>query len=90
MAKKRLLKQSINQICEELFAECLACTLYGNTKNTDSYEALAYSILKLQGDFIRRISHPEPGMEAKAYYKKLKDDFVAQASDLIDQINNLA
>ncbi len=88
MAKKRVLKQTINLICEELFAECLACTLYGNAKDSNNNEALAYSILKLQSDYISRISHPEPGMPAKAYYKKLKEDFIAQAGDIIDQINN--
>ena len=88
MANKRVLKQSINVICEELFAECLANTLYGNDADSKNCEALAYSILKLQSELISRISHPEPGMLAKAYYKKLKEDFVAQASDIIDQINN--
>ena len=88
MAKKRVLKQSINVICGELLAECLAKTLYGNEAESDTCEALAYSILKLQGDFISGISHPEPGMPAKAYYKKMREDFIAQASDIIDQINN--
>ena len=88
MANKRVLKQCINLICEELFANCLATTLYGNDADSKNCEALAYSILKLQSEFISRISHPEPGMPAKAYYKKLKEDFVAQASDILDQINN--
>ena len=88
MPNKRVLKQCINLICEELFANCLATTLYGNDADSKNCEALAYSILKLQSEFISRISHPEPGMPAKAYYKKLKEDFVAQASDILDQINN--
>ena len=88
MANKRVLKQSINLICEDIFAECLATTLYGNDADSKNCEALAYSIVKLQNEFISRISHPEPGMPAKAYYKKLKEDFIAQASDIIDQINN--
>ena len=88
MANKRTLKRTINLLCEELFAECLANTLYGTGNDNDNCEALAYSIIKLQSDFICRISHPEPGMLPKAYYKKLKEDFIAQASDIIDQINN--
>ena len=88
MANKRVLKQNINVICEDLLAECLATTLYGSDADSKNCEALAYSILKLQREFISRISHPEPGMPAKAYYKKLKEDFIAQASDIIDQINN--
>ena len=87
MAKKRLLKQTINLISEELFAEGIAASLYG--QNRESAEALIYSSLRMRTDFISRISHPEPGMPAKQYYKKLREDFVAQASDIIDQLNNL-
>jgi len=42
--------------------------------------------VKMQADFISRISHPEPGMKPKEYYKDLKDKFAAQASDILDQI----
>ena len=86
MSNKRQLKRTINLICEELFAECVAASLYGNSK--DSAEALLYSTLKLRADYICRISHPEPGMSAKAYFKDLKEKFVAQVSDLADQLNN--
>ena len=86
MANKRTLKHSINLVCGDLFAECVAASLYGGA--SDNSEAILYSILKLQSDFICRISHPEPGMPAKTYYKKLREDFVAQASDIVDQINN--
>ena len=81
MANKRTLKHSINLVCGDLFAECVAARLYG-------CEAIIYSILKMQGDFICRISHPEPGMPAKKYYQKLREDFIAQASEIVDQINN--
>jgi hypothetical protein len=87
MANKRTLKQTINLICEEMLAECLAASLYGH--NPEGAETLAYSTIKLQSDYICRISHPEPGMEPKKYYRKLKDDFVAQASEIIDQLNSL-
>ena len=87
MSNKKNLKRTINLICEELFAECIAASLYGN--NRDSSEALVYSVIKLQRDYTCRICHPEPGMAPKVYYKKLKEDFAAQASDIIDQINNL-
>ena len=36
-----------------------------------------------------RISHPEPGIPAKQYFKDLREKFTAQASEIIDQINNL-
>ena len=85
MASKRLLKQRIDLICEELFAECVAGSLYG--QNRESAKALIFSTLKMQDDFIRRISHPEPGMPQKEYFKRLKEDFVARASEIADQVN---
>ena len=87
MANKRNLKRNINLFCENLFTECVAASLYGN--NTDSAKALLFSIIKLQTEFTCRISHPEPGMPAKVYFKKLREDFVSKASEIIDQINNL-
>jgi hypothetical protein len=87
MANKKSLKRSITLFCEELFAESVAASLYGH--NHDNAEALIFSIVKMQDDFIRRISHPEPGMPAKTYFKDLREKFTIQAGELIDQINNL-
>ena len=89
MANKRVLKQCINLICEELFANCLATTLYGNDADSKNCEALAYSILKLQSEFISRISHPEPGVPAKKYYRDLIDNFNKEVNEVIDHIANL-
>lgn len=85
MANKRTLKRNINLFCGDLFAECLAASLYG--QNKDSAKALIFSTLKMQDDFIRRISHPEPGMPQKKYFQRLKEDFVARASEIADQVN---
>ncbi len=86
MANKRNLKRNIHLICDDLFAECVAASLYG--QNRDSAESLIYSTIKLQRDFISRISHPEPGMKASFYFKKLKEDFINQVSEIDDQISN--
>lgn len=89
MANKRTLKKTINLICEELFTECVAASLYGTEKHKDNTDALLFSIVKMESDFVSRISHPEPGMPAHVYYKDLREKFTAQAGELIDQINNL-
>ncbi|KXB40594.1 hypothetical protein HMPREF1870_01677 [Bacteroidales bacterium KA00344] len=89
MAKKRDLKQTINYICSELFAEAVAASLYGATTNTESIEELFSTILITRNDFVKRISHPEPGMKAKKYYDKLIMDFNDRVSDIIDQIGSL-
>ena len=87
MANKRTLKKAINLICEELFAEGVAVALYGPRPKSE-VEALLYSIVKMQNNYITRVSHPEPGMSAKAYYKDLREKFSAQVSEVLDQLNS--
>ena len=89
MANKRSLKHAINLICEELFAEAVAASLYGNEQVNENADALLFSIIRLQSNYINRISHVEPGMKAKQYFKDLRDKFSAEAGEIIDQINNL-
>jgi len=85
MANKRLLKRSINNISEELIAECIAASLYGH--NCDCGKALIFTTLKMQDNFIRRVSHPEPGMPAKTYYNDLREQFTIQVNDILDHIH---
>lgn len=89
MANKRTLKHGINLICGELITECIAASLYGPTAHKDNAESLIYSILKMQADYTSRISHPEPGMPSKLYYRDLREKFTAQIGEVIDQINSL-
>ncbi len=89
MANKRTLKKSINLICEELFANCVAASLYGNNVNDENADALLYSIVKMQSDYTSRICHPEPGMPASLYFRDLREQFTAQVSEIIDQICNM-
>lgn len=90
MAKKRDLKQSINYICSDLLAEAVAASLYGAKSNEEEASNLLASIIITRNDFVKRISHPEPGMAQKAYFKRLVADFNQQVDELIDQIGNLA
>ena len=87
MANKKRLKKKINLICEALFAECVAASLYGSESNKENLNAHAFSIVKLQDNAIRRVSHPEPGIPAKKYYQDLREQFSAQVSDILDQLN---
>ncbi len=89
MANKRSLKKAITQICEELFTEAVAASLYGNEVNKENTEAMLVAIIKTHRNYISRVSHPEPGMTACAYYKHLRENFAAQVSEILDQINNL-
>ncbi len=90
MTNKRELKQMINNVCSELFTECVAASLYNGKPDQETVNALLSSILILQGDYIRRISHPEPGMPAKKYFRILIHDFNKHIHEIIDQIQNLS
>ncbi len=86
MAKRRILKQNITNICSILFAEGVASSL--ENEHPENAEALLSSIIKMETDFVSRISHVEPGMKPKLYFKDLIEKFNAQVIEVVDQINN--
>lgn len=89
MANRRNLKKIINYICNDLFSECIAASLYiGNGKKRDDVNALLTSIIVLRNDYICRISHPEPGIKPKDYFNSLKTKFNVQIGEIIDNIAN--
>ena len=88
MSNKRDLKRTINYICGDLFTEGIAASLYG--ENRDNTEAILTSILVMHSNYIRRVSHVQPGMSAKVYFKDLKDKFSKEVNEIMDQLNNLA
>lgn len=89
MANKRKLKKQIRYICSDLFSECIAASLYGIPSDKETLNALLSSIIKIHSNYNARVSHPEPGMKAKDYYKDLTDNFSKQIDEIIDQIGNL-
>ena len=88
MANKRSLKKCIDRLCEELFAEAVAVSLYGTKSGKEQGEATLLAIVKMRNNFVSRVSHPEPGMPAKVYFKDLREKFAAQLSEMADQINS--
>lgn len=89
MANKRNIKKAINLICGELLTEAVAASLYGNDKHKGDDDALLFSIMQMQRNYICRVSHPEPGMSARCYFKDLRAKFSAEVSEAVDHINNL-
>ena len=88
MANKRSLKRNINYVCSELFSEVVAVS-YTTGANTDDIKALFSSILVIHNDYVRRVSHLEPGLAPKVFYKKLVASFNKQVSEIVDQTSNL-
>ena len=88
MANKRTLKKGINVICETLFAEIMAVSLSGTEENKRNAEDQTAAMVKMQMHYLSRVSHPEPGMTPKAYYKDLREKFGKQVTEILDQINS--
>lgn len=89
MANKRDLKRGINYICSELFAECIATSIYSNNPDKANVDALLKTVLRTHSHYIMRVSHPQPGMKAKAYYQQLISCFNNDVNDIVDQISNM-
>jgi hypothetical protein len=87
MANKRTLKKAINLVSMNLFADALAVVLYG-PRPKNEVEAILFSIVRLQANYISRISHPEPGLSAKVYFKDLTKHFAAEVSEIQDQLQS--
>ena len=89
MANKRTIKKAINAVCESLFAEAIAASLYGNEPRHDNADTVLSGIIRMEADYLSRVSHIEPGMKAKLYFADLRKKFSAEVIELTDQINNL-
>ncbi|MCI6118267.1 MAG: hypothetical protein MR717_03090 [Prevotella sp.] len=89
MAKRKELKQVINNICTDLAAEVVAVSLYESTPAEENIVAIINSILNMRRNYIGRISHVEPGMPAKKYFKDLIESFNNDTLEIIDHINNI-
>ena len=87
MANKRTTKKKINRICELLFADAVALSLYGTEAQQQQAQPLLNTIVKLEVDFVGRVCHPEPGMASKLYFKDLHEKFSAQVQEIVDQHN---
>jgi hypothetical protein len=88
MANKRIIKKNINYIAGELFTECLVQSLYVPGTDKEKADKLMGGILTMQDDFLRRVSHIEPG-NVKGFFKKLRADFNAKAEEFVEAIGKL-
>lgn len=86
--KRKDLKKHISYLCGELLAECIAAVGYSKKDNRQDVENVMLSILKMQDDWIRRLSHVEPG-STKLFFKKLREDMQKSTDEIVDQIQNL-
>ena len=88
MASRRKLKKSVNYITGELFQECLVHSLFIPGTDKAKADELMGETLKLQDEFLARISHTEPG-NVKKFYKKFYEDFNKKIEEIIEGIKQL-
>ena len=87
-SRRRELKKTVNYISGELFSECLINSMFVPGTDKAKADQLMAEILKMQDEFISRISHTEPG-NVKGFYKKFRSDFNAKVNEIIDAIAKL-
>ena len=71
MANRRRLKKEINNICSDLM---LAIVLQDKPQSTEKLETIGHEILALNVEFVKRISHTEPG-SVRLFYTNLRQEF---------------
>lgn len=89
MTNKRDLKKIINYICDDLLSECVAATLYCGNKKNEELSTILTSIAIIRNNYVRRVSHPEPGMPAKVYFNNLRMKLNGQITEIKDNIANI-
>lgn len=88
MANKRNLKKQVNHIASELFAECLFNSLYIPGTDKQKADQLMGRILNMQDEYLRRVSHIEPG-SVKLFFKKYRENFNAEVDAIIEEMGKL-
>lgn len=87
--KRREFKKTINFLCGELFAECVALLHYQKPASKEDVENVMKNILMLQNDMICRLSHVEPGSQ-KLFFSKMKEELITRTDEIVEQIKSLA
>ncbi|MBO6077497.1 MAG: hypothetical protein J6P66_01945 [Bacteroidaceae bacterium] len=88
MASRRHLKRDISYVIGDIFTECLVYKELVPGTSQEEAEKIILDLLKIDNEYITRISHTEPG-NAKQYYNKLIKDFQTSMSDVIDRLVKL-
>lgn len=73
MASRKKLKKSINNICSDLML-VYAVVLQDQPQASESLQQVGADILALNVEFVKRISHTEPG-SVRLFYTKLRQEF---------------
>jgi len=88
MASRRKLKKAVGYILGELLTEAMVFKAYIPNVDVEKANLLMTKIINTNSEFIKRISHTEPG-SVKLFYKKFGVDFNAAINEILDELNEL-
>jgi hypothetical protein len=88
MASRRQLKRDISYVIGDIFTECLIYKELVPGTSQKEAEKLIVDLLRIDNEYITRISHTEPG-KAKEYYRALIKDFQTEINKVIDKLTKL-
>lgn len=88
MASRRKLKKTVNYLIADLYSECLFQELLRPEVKQEMVDDILEDIFKIRLEFVSRISYTEPG-NVKGFYKKFKDDFSKEVTNVIAKISSL-
>lgn len=88
MASRRNLKKDISYIIGDIFTECLIYKELVPGTDQEAADSLLVDLLRIDNEFITRISHTEPG-NAKKYYSALVKDFQDSISEILNKLTKL-
>ncbi len=87
--KRRELKKTINYLCGELLAECIAAASYNKNVHEADVENVAKSILLMQADLVSRLSHVEPG-STRLFFTRIREEMIERTDEIVERIKALA
>lgn len=88
MASRRKLKKAIGYVLGELLTEAMVFKAYIPNVDVEKADLLMIKIIKTNDEFIKRISHTEPG-SIKLFYKKFGVDFNTVVNEILEELNDL-
>ncbi|MCQ2057727.1 MAG: hypothetical protein MJY75_05905 [Bacteroidaceae bacterium] len=88
MASRRNLKKDVSYVIGDVFTECLIYKELVPGTDKAAADDLMVDLLKMDTEFITRISHTQPG-EAKQYYRTYYRDFNEALQKVVAKLNSL-
>ncbi|MCQ2109944.1 MAG: hypothetical protein MJY79_00420 [Bacteroidaceae bacterium] len=88
MASRRTLKKTIDYVVGDILTECIVCYNYIPGVDAEKVLAVMNEVTRIDSEFIKRISHTEPG-QAKMYYRELRKEFGEKISAAIEKMADM-